>query len=62
MQAFRKGDSVWIRYHNGKIYEGRVIRFQKEGESIVTVFTPENGYRTVKASDCALTREDLVSR
>ena len=61
LQGLKKGDAVWIRYHDGKIYEGIVDSFEKKVEGSVTIITMENGYRSAKITDCAFTRDELVA-
>ena len=61
LQGLKKGDTVWIRYHDGKIYKGIVDSFEKRVEGVVTIITVENGYRAAKIADCAFTRDELVA-
>ena len=60
---FEIGEDVWIRYHDGNVFEGVITRIFKADlqELAVTVLTPDRGYRTTKLSLCSRLKSDLVS-
>tara|TARA_Y100001938_G_C8023218_1_gene396507 strand:- start:638 stop:838 length:201 start_codon:yes stop_codon:yes gene_type:complete len=52
------GQTIWIKYYDGKAYQGNVISVEESDLEgiLITVLTDTCGYRTVTESMCSLTK------
>ena len=61
LMGFVVGETVWFKYHTGKIMSGIVASLSDKDKAgpVATLLTQDMGFRTVLLSKCSKIKEDL---
>jgi hypothetical protein len=61
LDGLEVGETVWFRYHTGKIYTGIIMSLSDKDKhgNTATILTQEMGYRTVKTESCSKNKKSL---
>lgn len=59
--GFTVGETVWFKYHTGKIMSGIVASLSDKDKDgpVATLLTQDMGFRTVLLSKCSKLKQDL---